>query len=98
MNKKIFAIATAALIIFLVVFIPLASSNPDGLEKVAETYGAQEQEPFWKGIMGDYSVSGISNPYVTTVIAGIAGTGIVLVAGLLLGKTMPKKSAIQEQQ
>ena len=98
MNKKIFAIATVSLIVFLAVFIPLASSNPDGLEKVVETYGAEEQEPIWNGLMGDYSVSGISNPYVTTLIAGVAGTVIVLGAGLLLGKTMPKKGAVQEKQ
>ncbi len=96
MNKKIFAIATVSLIVFLAVFIPLASSNPDGLEKVVETYGAEEQKPYWNGLMGDYSVSGISNPYVTTLIAGIAGTVIVLCACLLLGKIMPKKSAAQE--
>lgn len=92
MNKKAFAIATAGLIVFLAVFLPLASSNPDGLEKVVETFDAEEQEPFWKGLMGDYSVSGISDPYVTTLIAGVAGTVIVFVAGLLLGKTMSRKA------
>ncbi len=48
--------------------------------------------------LGDYSVSRISDPYMTLLIAGIAGIVIVLVAGLLLGKTMPKKNKLQEKQ
>jgi hypothetical protein len=92
LNKKIFAIATVSLIIFLAIFLPLASSNPDGLEKVAQTYGAQEGQPVWNGIMSDYSIAAIGNSYVTTLVAGSIGTVIVLAAGLLLGKTMQKKN------
>ena len=92
LNKKIFAIATVSLIIFLAVFLPLASSNPDGLEKVVETYGGQEGEPIWNGIMADYSVAAIGNSYLTTLVAGSVGTVIVLAAGLLIGKMMTKKN------
>jgi hypothetical protein len=35
-------VATIATVIFLVVLIPFVSSNPDGLEKVAITYGGQD--------------------------------------------------------
>ena len=37
---KKYLVAVALIIIFLIVFIPLASTNPDGLEKVASSFGA----------------------------------------------------------
>jgi ABC-type sulfate transport system permease component len=85
--KKIF-VATIMITIFLVVLIPFASSNPDGLEKVVITYGAQEHQSFWNGIMADYSFFSIGNQYVSTLLAGIFGVVAVLVAGLVLSKVM----------
>ena len=84
--------AVAAIIAFLAVFIPLASSSPDGLERVATTFGVAEHAPIWNGIMSDYAITAITNPYVSTLLAGIIGTLMVLIAGFLLGKAItPKK-------
>ena len=83
----------ALIIIFLIVFIPLASNNPDGLEKVAESFGAQEHENLWNGLIADYSVALIGNSYISTLIAGILGVTIVLVVSLFLGKVMVSKSS-----
>jgi hypothetical protein len=85
---KKFLIATIMIAIFLVVLIPFASSNPDGLEKVVATYGAQEHQSIWNGIMADYSFFSIGNQYVSTLLAGIFGVAAVLVAGLVLSKVM----------
>jgi ABC-type sulfate transport system permease component len=85
---KKFLIATMIIVIFLIVLIPFASSNPDGLEKVVVTYGAQEHQSIWNGIMADYSFFSIGNQYVSTLIAGIFGVLAVLVAGLVLSKVM----------
>ena len=74
--------------IFLVVLIPFASSNPDGLEKVVITYGAQEQQSIWSGIMADYSIFSNGNQYISTLVAGIFGIVVVLVASLVLSKVM----------
>ena len=74
--------------IFLIVLIPFVSSNPDGLEKVAKTYGAQEHQSIWNGIMADYSFFFIGNQYVSTLLAGIFGVLAVLVAGLVFSKVM----------
>jgi hypothetical protein len=88
--KKIF-IALFLIMAFLVILIPLASSNPDGLEKVVETYGAQESQSPWKGIMADYSIFSIENQYVSTLVAGIFGVIVVLVTGLLVSKALAPK-------
>jgi len=95
MNKHLAVIA--AIVVFLAVFIPLASSSPDGLERVVENFGVAEHEPFWNGVMSDYAIAAIADPYVSTLLAGIFGTLMVLLAGLLLGKAMtPKNPKVPE--
>ncbi len=88
---KKYVVAAALVIVFLVFFIPLASTNPDGLEKVVQTYGAQENENLWSGLLSDYSFSSISNSYVSTLFAGIFGVLTVLLMGLLISKVMFRK-------
>jgi hypothetical protein len=90
MNKQVVVIA--AIVVFLAVFVPLASSSPDGLERVAENFGIKETAPFWNGIMSDYAVATIANPYVSTLLAGVFGTFAVLLAGFVLGKAMTPKN------
>ncbi len=82
----------AAIMVFLAVFIPLASRNPDGLERVAETFGVEEHAPFWNGIMSDYAIEAIADPYVSTLLAGVFGTFMVLLAAFLFGKAMTPKN------
>ncbi len=89
MRKYLFAVLL--IMGFLAILIPLASVNPDGFEKVAQTLGI-EGTPFWAGLMSGYSVGIIGNPYISTLIAGVAGTLLVLLFSLLLGKVLIKKS------
>jgi hypothetical protein len=96
MNKQ-FAVV-AAILVFLAVFIPLASSSPDGLERVVENFGVAEQAPVWNGVMSDYAIAAIGNPYVSTLLAGVFGTLMVLIAGFVLGKAIaPKNNKVPEQ-
>ncbi len=90
MNKHL--VVVAAIVVFLAVFIPLASSSPDGLERVAENFGVKETAPIWNGIMFDYAITAIANPYVSTLLASVFGTFAVLIAGFLLGKAMEPKN------
>ncbi len=90
--KKLFA-AAGLILVFLAVFIPFASSNPDGLKTVANTVGLQAEETFWNGLMANYSVATVENPYISTFIAGAFGTIMVLAGTFLLGIIMkPSKN------
>jgi cobalt/nickel transport system permease protein len=62
----------------LAVVSPLASSHPDGLEWVAEKQGFlnSARDPLYQ-IIPNYSVPGISNQALATILAGILGTLIV---------------------
>jgi cobalt/nickel transport system permease protein len=64
--------------LFLAILSPLASSNPDGLEWVAEQKGFLEtaRGPLFN-IMPDYVFPGISNEALATILAGIIGALIV---------------------
>jgi len=69
-----------SLVVCLVVacFSPLASSSPDGLERVAEdkVFIALGQEaPFQ--VIADYVFPGIENEAVATILAGLIGTLIL---------------------
>jgi len=57
---------------------PLASSSPDGLERVAEDKGfiaLAREAPF--EIIADYVFPGIENEAVATILAGLIGTLIL---------------------
>jgi hypothetical protein len=64
----------------LVLFSPLASSSPDGLEKVAEDKGFIEEAheaPFQ--VIADYMFPGIENEALATILAGLVGTTSIFV-------------------
>ncbi len=77
--------------LFLAVLSPLASSNPDGLEWVAEQNGflSAAQAPLYS-IIPDYVLPGISNEALATILAGIIGT--LLVFGVAFGVAYLRKN------
>ena len=59
-------------------FAPLASSSPDGLERVAEDKGfidRAQAAPFQ--VIADYVFPGVENEVLATILAGIIGTLIL---------------------
>jgi hypothetical protein len=74
-----------AIIVGLAILLPFTSAYPDGLETVARSVGIEETEGFWHGIMPDYSLPTIENPYFSTLASGIAGIFLVLILAYLIG-------------
>ena len=83
--------ALILIVICLALLIPFASSDPDGLEKVAEDLGVEQTDSNSGALMPEYTVPIVKNDYGSTLIAGIIGLFIVLGAGFVLGKTLTKK-------
>lgn len=76
-NKKIWLIALAVCLLLATVS-PLASSAPDGLERVADDKGFLEmgrESPF--SIVADYVFPGVENETLATIMAGWLGTILV---------------------
>ena len=74
---------------------PLASSSPDGLERVAENKGFIDlgQEPPFQ-IIADYVFPGMENEALATIIAGLIGTLILF--GIAYGVAQLLKSREKE--
>jgi cobalt/nickel transport system permease protein len=82
---KGWVLAGLALTMIVVLLAPFASTNPDGLERVASDLGflqSGQSAPF--EIIPDYTVPILGGTPLSTVVAGIIG---VIVVGLVVGAT-----------
>ncbi|MCK9495436.1 MAG: PDGLE domain-containing protein [Dehalococcoidia bacterium] len=70
----------------------LASSHPDGLERVAEDKGFIDtaEDPGYE-ILPDYTIPGIDGE-ISTALAGIVGVAIMLGVGLGAGYLLRRRS------
>lgn len=61
-----------------------ASSQPDGLNRVAQDHGiaASEQDSVTSGsVFADYAVTGLDNDRASSAVAGLAGAAVTAVVG-----------------
>jgi hypothetical protein len=77
------------LALLLAILSPLASSSPDGLERMAEDKGfiSTALGPFFK-VVPDYVIPGVTNEALATILAGIVGTLILFGIGYGLAKLL----------
>lgn len=80
------AVGLGIALLVVIVFAPLASSDPDGLEWVAGEHGflATAQDALYS-IIPDYTFPGVDDPAVSTILAGVVGVIIVFVVMVGLG-------------
>lgn len=80
--------------IIVVVLAPLASGDPDGLEWVAGEQGfIQSAQDAVYSIFPDYTIPGVDDPVVSTVLAGLIGVGIVFLIMFALGRLLARRRA-----
>jgi ABC-type Fe3+ transport system permease subunit len=85
-------VAIAALVV--VIFAPLASLDPDGLERVAADQGFIDRASnFFSGILSGYEIPGISDPAVSTIVSGMIGVTIIVVIMFALGRVLARRRA-----
>jgi cobalt/nickel transport system permease protein len=75
----------------VVVISPLASADPDGLERVAEDMGflaAGQASPY--EIIPDYTIPFLGETPVSTIVAGAIGVLVVLAIIYMLGRAMQR--------
>lgn len=77
-------LALAAVVVL--VLAPLASDNPDGLNRVSEDQGFADKadDPAFE-ILPGYSIPGLDGGRVGVVVAGLAGVAIVFLVPVGLG-------------
>jgi hypothetical protein len=75
---------------------PLASSSPDGLEKVAEDtgfIGKAMEKPLIPSPFPGYAIPGVESPATATALAGALGTIIMFAFAFVLARVvMPRQT------
>ncbi len=88
-NWSILIAAGVGLALLITLFSPFASSDPDGLEKVAEDkeFLDTAEGPSYK-IIPDYTFPGVESERLATILSGIVGVLIVAAIGFGVGYGM----------
>lgn len=83
------------IVLALAIASPLASANPDGLERVAEQSGFLHlaKKPMYE-LIPDYLLPGVSSEALATILAGIIGA--LLVLGVVLLVTLSRRKSTQQ--
>jgi PDGLE domain len=93
-GRRWWLVGIAISVLIVVVLAPRASSDPDGLERVAEDTGFIGQaQNVVAGLFGDYAIPGIDDPAVSTVLSGLLGLAIILGLVFLLGRVLARRRA-----
>ena len=93
-KKRLLLLFLLVSLLIAILAAPLASSLPDGLERVAIDKGfiqAGEKAPAMKAPFSDYTVAFISNPKVSTAAAGLLGTLLVFASVVLAASLLRKR-------
>ena len=87
-SRLLWLIGLAAALVLAGIVSFYASSEPDGLERVAEDQGIAEQAGDQAGDHGvagsplaDYRTNGVEDSRISGGVAGVVGVGVVLVLG-----------------
>lgn len=78
----------------VVLLSPFASSDPDGLERVAIGMGfiqTAQQSPF--EVIPDYTIPFLGESSMSTIAAGAAGAAVVLILAFILGRALQSRSS-----
>ena len=94
-NTKFILIGLGVCLLVAFLLSPWASSLPDGLEKVIEKLApggeSREADSSPPAPLPDYGVPGVGSEWLSTGLAGLAGTVVVFAAVLLLARMLARK-------
>ena len=82
----------AIAVLLVIVLAPLASPDPDGLESIAKQQGFVEAARTSAGFLAGYEIPGLGGS-TGTIVAGLVGVGVVLLAMLGLGRLLRRRDA-----
>lgn len=88
----------AGVVISLAVILlsPLASVNPDGLNRVAMDLGFIDSATSTSGPLAGYAIPFLANSSVAKIAAGLLGAVVVVSLVIVAGRSLQKRSRIQE--
>ena len=94
-GSKGWVIAGVLITLAVVLLSPLASADPDGLNRVAMDLGFIHTAQSGAGPLAGYTIPFLTNLSVSKIVAGTIGAIVVLVLAIFAGRTLQKKSQIE---
>lgn len=94
MSRKEISIGLALALIVALFLSPLASTAPDGLEKVAKDYGFMDKEEgtsVFKAPLPGYTLPGFKNEKLAASVLALLGTVIIFGIGYSLALLLKKR-------
>lgn len=93
-SRAWWAVALALTAVVVAAAAIWASSDPDGLERVAEDLGfiGSGEGPAFE-LLPDYTIPGLDGP-ASTIVAGLVGVVLVLGLVLLLGRLLARRRSV----
>ena len=90
-------IAAYLFLLAVVLLAPLASSAPDGLERLAEDEGFAERAsdaPF--SVLAGYLFPGVENETVASLLAGWVGVTVIFLLAVGVAVTLKRRRALRD--
>jgi len=90
----------AGVLVSLIVILlsPLASVNPDGLNRVAMDLGFMHSAQPAEGPFAGYVIPFLASSSLAKILAGVMGSAVVLALAFITGRSLQNKSQAKEQQ
>ena len=86
-----------AISLVVILISPLASVNPDGLNRVAIDLGFIHSAQSIKGPLTGYVIPFLANSSLAKILAGVIGAAVVLTLAFVTGRSLQKKSEPQNR-
>lgn len=99
MRRKGFWLVVLVALCVAIFLSPLASPNPDGLERVAEDEGFLTRAYVAvQTLFPDYQVPALGESPLSGSLAGAIGVVLTALAGLVLGKAFARRRAVESNR
>ena len=97
-RNRVIGMLMSAAIVLAVFSVLIASTAPDGLEKVAEHAGISSQATtLYKTALKDYEFSGVGSPFIRKAAAGLAGLVAIYALCLVIGAVIRRRRTAPDQ-
>ena len=86
-------VAGVLITLAILLLSPLASADPDGLNRVAMDLGFIHTAQSGSGPFADYTIPFLANSSIAKIAAGVIGALVVLTLAILAGRSLQKKTS-----
>jgi len=100
-SERGWVVAGVLIALVVVLLSPLASTNPDGLNRVAMDLGfirTAQSTAAVTGLLPGYEIPGIGFTPLSRILSGAVGVVIVLLGGILLGRLIRRRNTPDQSE